>query len=196
MRNVMQIGLHTSIEWAYLTWEDWVHGARHPFQVLPEVLAVDPSPFAYYGVDVVPESIVYCSEKAKKRGYSNCKFVCAGVSDISGSKGESKWEKQDWHSIDINCDNIEYLFLPIPSLIEMLCLDALDVLALDIDKYEYKVLQNIKDWAIKPRFMSIEVHGSERRNCVLIDCLAKAGYVLINTFDKSPEKAEEFHFLR
>ena len=194
MRTVMQIGLHTSFEWAYLTRQNWPAGYHHDFHILPSSFTADPSPFAFYGIDCSPESISYCASKSEEWGFTDCKFICIGISDTATSKGKWSWKKQGWHTIDINVTSIEYLFVPIPLLIEMLGLASLDVLALDIDNYEYIVLRTIATWPIKPYFISVEVHGTDSQDKILRDTLSSAGYSLIKECDKYPEKVKEYHF--
>ena len=164
MRNVVQIGLHTSWELAYLSKENWLdtYPPNVEWAEVPEWVRKDPSPFNYYGVDCVPESIVFCAKSIRNASYNNprIRFLCVGVSDCQYSTidcGVDKWAHASWSSLSI-ANNTIYHFISIPQLFQILNLDSVDILALDIDGYEHIAFREIQNWSILPSLILMEIH--------------------------------------
>ena len=174
MRNVIQIGLHRSAEYAYLSRPDWIDIYRkrhqdklHRFEILPESFFHDPSEFRYVGIDLCPESVSYVASKYAD-DYPNARFMCGGVSDRSYTI--DNWDQAEnlGDYLDIN-RNIIYPFFDMPTWIDLLRMSALDILAIDVEGYEHFIFNNISSWKVLPKFISLEVHqlryviDSERR---------------------------------
>ena len=199
MRNVIQIGLHQSLEFLYLTESDWrkyyldpsqMHSVNE-FERIPYDFLPDPEPFRYYGVDCCPESIVHLAPQIASN--PNARLICCGISD--SFYGIADWNQAenlgDWLHIN---HNIVYPCVTMPMLFELLSIDDLAILALDIEGYEYFVLDTIKDWPFLPKFISVEVHNvsyiSEKDRAIygcqieevqpaLIEKLMSCGYELV-----------------
>ena len=163
MRTVIQLGLHTSAEWIYLSnKEGWVddYPPKREYEEVPAFFQDDPEPFRYFGVDYAPESIAYVANKYPSLTY-HADFICCGISDrIYSSLQHSKtwWVGQSWYFIDI-FPHIIYPFIPLSVLFRMLNLNSVDILAMDIDGYEHIVLADIDNWEILPKLIVVEVHG-------------------------------------
>ena len=155
-RNVVQIGLHNGASYIYLTRSGWVKECKalDKLNQLPEQFMDNPAPFRFYGVDCAPESIAYVASDHK--GNERCRFLCAGVSDSFYCNWKLA-QPLDWHKIEIN-SSIGYLMVPMKELPRLLDIQSIDVLAVDIDGYEYLIFNDIRTWNILPKFITIELH--------------------------------------
>ena len=186
MRNILQLGLYQTAEWAYLTlpgWEDMVKGQK-PENRLPDFYMDDPESFRYFGVDVSPRSINHVALKYKL--FPNTFFIACGVGkDFAIENTPNPYYDYDpmvarWYEYLNEKDDTLFTFVPFPFLLENLGIDELTVLAVDIDRFEPQIFSSINDWKIFPEFVTVEV--SPRFDYGLMSLMDKAGYTHIKTF--------------
>ena len=164
LRTIVQVGLHTSAELIGYTADDWTakHNSFDGWTQLPENFVKDPSPFFYYGLDCCPESVDYVAKRYRHINHDRAKFICAGISDTFYTNvefGSEQFVNQTWHSPELDLQsNIIYIFLPLQVLFKLLKIEKLDVLALDIEGYEYYALADICEWQIYPKLLIVEFH--------------------------------------
>ena len=128
--------------------DDWTikHSSFREWAQISEDFLKDPSPFLYYGLDCCPESIDHVAKRYRDK--ERAKFLCVGIGDNVYTNVDFSWESfanKDWHHLDIKT-NIIYIFLPLQMLFKLLKIEKLDVLALDVDGYEYHALEDISEW--------------------------------------------------
>ena len=161
MRNVLQLGLYTSAEWAILTADNWIERmAQKKKQFhLPGFYTEDKTPFRYFGVDVSPSSINYLREGYKV--WNNVYFITCGISDkFSIEKFQNKYyneETRKWYNYLDEVNNTLFVFVPFVLLLENIGIEDLSVLAVDIDGYEPEVFSTMNEWNIKPEFITVEI---------------------------------------
>ncbi len=213
MRTVIQLGLHTSALWTYLTRENWVDYMRNRLDnqanVLPEFFTEDPAPFQFYGVDVEPESIVHVINKSRYKNLSNVTWICAGISDDHYlMKPTPRYDGVEWYQF--STQNRMHVYITMKHLIDAISPETFDVLAVDIDGYEHYIFNDMEKWSILPTYITIEYHGlgfdGEHRKIVereeahdnLIATIVRSGYRHLDSVIKYEEgsSVEEIQFLK
>ena len=191
MRTVIQLGLHTSAFWTYLTRENWVDYMRNrsdnQARVLPEFFTEDPAPFQFYGVDVDHESIAHVANSSRYKNLSNVTWVCVGISDDHYlMKPTSRYDGAAWYQFSKH--NKMHVYITMKHLIDSISPETFDVLAIDIDGYEHYIFNDMEKWSILPTYITLEYHGlgsdGENREVVdgqdahdnLISTIVKNGY--------------------
>lgn len=203
MNTCIQIGLHNTCEYLYLTQDNWLElmPEQAEFKRLPDVIvdALEKQHFRYYGIDRNPASLGKLMESYE---FNNAyvEWICAQIA--------TKYEEISQHN-HVN-DHLPERFFPqeirdaffwIPSLpfdvlLENLKLEQIDVLALDIEGDEQQFFEDYS-WSIAPKFISIETHWANAlqienneaydlniRTEYLIDFISKQGYECV-VFEES-----------
>ena len=161
MRTIIQLGLHTSAIWTYLTREDWVDYMRNRLsdnsKTLPDFFTEDHTPFQFYGVDIEPESIAYVANKGRYRDSPNITWICAGISDDHYlMKPTSRYDSAEWYQFSTN--NKMHVYITMKHLVDSISPETFDVLAIDIDGYEHYIFKEMAEWSILPTYITLEHH--------------------------------------
>ena len=168
MRNVIQIGLFKSVEWSYLTQENWIgimmnggwRGDVNPeVYKLPGFYTHDSSPFRFFGLDISPKSISLLTDFYY--GIENLHFIACGVGSklsIGNHLDFYNESDKDWNIFLYEKANTLFLIMPFNMIIDALGIDNIAVLALDIDDNETSFFSTIDDWKILPEFITMEMH--------------------------------------
>lgn len=186
MRNILQLGLHDTVEWFYLNDANWVKhlDERPQRERLPKFYAEDPEPFRYFGIDVSPGSVNTCYSKFK--GQDNTHFIACGVgSSFSVETVPNRYyndeELKDWYKFCDEKENVLFIFMPLKFIIDQLGITDLTALVMDIDGYELDAISDIHTWDIKPEFISFEMYMPDPP-LVTEMILEHAGYIHIGTY--------------
>lgn len=159
MRTAIQLGLGIWSEYLYLTMDDWT-GFDCPLDWVdvPDFFKEDPQGFMYYGIDVDPQSIALLSNK----NYANTRatWICAGVSD----KFELTQEDLNSQAQPILHNRTTYLLVPFGEILKAINPPTFDVLAVDIEGFEYKMVDDMADWHILPTYITLEVFMKDGPN--------------------------------
>ena len=172
-RSIIQIGLHTSANWKFLTEENWLDyfTGKRKFRGNPEIpeefripdfFLKDPEPFNFYGIDVDPESIAHVINKFENTDKNRVNWICAGIDDyINLKKTPHRYKRKDGKKkyYKFNLENKYLLFITMEELLKNLSLETFDILALDIDGYEHIIFDNMSSWCILPTLITVEYHG-------------------------------------
>ena len=219
MRSVVQIGIGGWAEYLPLTHEDWLKGwedSEH--NCVPERFTESSEPFYYYGVDVSPTVIAAISKRFLHN--PRAEWICVGVGDrftIDLAPKRSIWIANEDPSIacvqTAKTENVCYTLIPMHVLINNLHLESFEILAVDIDGFEYFIFDNLESWNILPTYISVEIHEIEHLletypiesvdATILKDPegyikqqLEAHGYRFVGRLSKPPETVTDMCFMR
>lgn len=146
----VQIGLHLTAEFLYLAHGNWreLMGEQVEMKRLPMSMVEGFQSWRYYGVDSDVASIGKMLEKYGN--VSNSNWVHAAVGMHSDQLMKLSSHIAGGHFLGFAC-SLQRLF-------GMLNLRQVDVLNIDVEGYEIQIFEDY-DWVIKPRYISVEVHG-------------------------------------
>ena len=166
MRNVIQIGLYKSAEWAFLTQWNWIEVMRKgawrgdvdpKIYQLPEFYTQDTEPFRYFGLDISPKSISLLTDFY--HDFENVNFITCGVGgELSVRKHLDEKYGDGWNIFSYEKANVLFLVMPFNMVIDALGVDNIAVLALDIDCKESPFFSTIDEWKVLPEFITMEIH--------------------------------------
>ena len=146
----VQIGLHSTAEYLYLAKPNWLTIMKEQVELkrLPTSLTDGIQSWRYYGVDCDVGSIVKMMEKYGNVTSASWVQAAVGLPTDQLMKLRSYFVRG--HFLGFAC-SLQRLF-------RMLNLQQVDVLNIDVEGYEIQIFENY-DWVIKPRYVSVEVHG-------------------------------------
>ena len=177
MRKCLQIGLQRTAEYAYLADEGWVDACvSDPLKTLPDFFKTDPTPFRYFGVDRDFYSLQQLSKEYPEVRYDNIVTRTWCHAYLSGDKTPSTRV----HYSSLYQTEPSWICVPtitFSHLLASLRLNRIDVLAMDIEGFEYEIFRDY-DWQLKPRFIAVEAH------CVTFE---SDGSVTKRVMEKDPE---------
>ena len=184
MRNVIQLGLHTEAEWAYLTQPGWIEamGDERKQHKLPDFFKDDPEPFQYFGLDISPSSVAMVREKYKE--LSNAYFIACGLGDefsIENTPNRFYTDTTEWYDFNDERKNTLFVVAPFSFVINNLGVKEVSVLAMDIDGYEHEVLSTFGEWEIHPDLITTEICFLRDTDVSLLDEYKDIGYTHIGT---------------
>lgn len=197
----VQIGLNREAEYLYLTSPNWRKEMENvnPIKALPKALH-HISKWDYYGIDCDPASISLMLHTHPQHECVKWIQAC-----IDGEDGQVVTMLENWHG-EIKgypfCVPFFTTTVTLDTLIKGLCLEKIDVLALDIEGAELKFFQTYQ-WHIYPTYIAVEIHDAhdgehpveyfETRK-IIQDILQERGYEM--TLHKKWEgRTEELQFL-
>ena len=177
MRTCLQIGLQRTAEYAYLAEEGWLGAdVEDDLKTLPDFLKADPSPFRYIGVDRDFYSLQQLSKEYPEVRYNDIVARTWCHAYIRGDKTPSTRV----HYSSLYQTEPSWICVPtitFSHLLASLRLKEIDVLAMDIEGFEYEIFRDY-DWQLKPKFIAVEAH------CVIFE---SDGSVTKRVMEKAPD---------
>ena len=171
--NCVQIGLCNSAEYLYLTGK--IDQNLDELKQLPTQFPKPSKDWQFYGVDCDPTSIHTMLDKYSTE-IPNAQFICAGIRAEAGLGKFNSWFHTGYGYTAAPGDGALFgaACLTLEQLFAELGLQAVDVLAMDIEGTEYKVFRNYT-WNIKPKFIAVECHGGPDE---ILEIIQNQGYRL------------------
>lgn len=179
----VQIGLHQTAEFLYLTQPDWkaVMSRQVKLKQIPKSITDPIQSWQYYGVDSDVGSIYKMIQK-----YGNP----SGAHWVHASVGTPTDRLIGLQSYLVSGRFIGFA-CSLQRLFQLLNLTQVDVLNIDVEGAELAIFQHY-DWVITPSFISVEVHGDHNNPSVanpallsqhidvVHNILSNRGYRLLN----------------
>lgn len=184
----IQIGLHKTAEYSYLGFSDW--RSRTPTDELkqvPDVIQKDIDRWRYIGVDACPKSVSGLVEH-----FYNIPSAVLVNAYVTG-------EANKLTKVDIFRNPpyfIKSISITLDQLVLSLCVNRIDVLAIDVEGDEVDMLLNYS-FRIRPHFITVESHekyylGEYGK---VENHLRNMGYMLLCSVDTNEGNTREYQFL-
>jgi len=173
--TAVQIGIDKYPELYYLALDNWSENHQatgdHIYQNIPKDFG---EKWKLYAVDMNPASIDIVQRLYPLK---RIEYVCAALTD-----GESRVyeNKANPHQQAMLSDDYEFhvAAITLRELFEGLGLKDVEVLMIDIDGFEYSVI-NSYDWSLKPKMIILEIHNAtEFSRQELVDIIVGQGYAI------------------
>ena len=176
----VQVGLHTSAEYIYLTDSNWRESMLDHHEVLhiPDSIVSHIDKWEYYGIDENFFSIDYLARKYESKG----NWLVAYLTDrLTPFKKNISQRPPEFNP----CEGIYVPTVTLSELFRRFRLDYVDVLALDIESAEHHIFDTY-DWHIYPTYIAVEVHSFDHQldnACEsIIEKLRAHGYTPVNQY--------------
>ena len=173
-KALVQIGLYRSCEYIYVT---------EPSPNMPKMYAIphEVADFSdewhYYGVDMMPESIDFCSKQHADNPRAH--FIRATVYNKNMSHVPGLWEDESG-------------FVTLNDIFDQVT-ETIDVLVMDTENSEVSILQAY-NWCQYPLCIILECHTLESLNSLMLILLNK-GYTLLESVGTNNGRTKQLMWL-